>query len=447
MSRLLLLFAVALPVLDALAVMLAFFLARDARVQDWWLLASGLPAIAVPTNADYWPYVLLAAGCWVLVAGLQGVYRLVQPAATRLLAGMLWAVLLWQAVYLAVLFLQRSLFFSRTVLLMAVLVAAALLLALRWLQARLAARLQGRPGVVLLGVADAPLRAQIDATYTVLATAEPSLAGLQGALAAHPHCTLVLQVQGGADALADMLQAAREHGAQLHYFPAGGGLALDNVQADDLSGYPFLRITNTPLDGWGRVAKRLADIVGSSLGLVLLSPLLAGVAIAIRASGIGVLYVDTRVGLRGRRFGMMKFQTMWPGSDARRYELGRDDRDDGVLWKMHNDPRVTPLGHWLRRTSIDELPQLWNVLRGDMSLVGPRPHRPEEVAKYQPWQRRLLSVRPGLTSLAAVSGRSDIPFAQEAALDTWYIEHWTLLRDVAIVLRTVWVVLLRRGAR
>lgn len=123
-----------------------------------------------------------------------------------------------------------------------------------------------------------------------------------------------------------------------------------------------------------------------------------------------------------------------------------NERKDGPLFKMSNDPRVTPFGKFIRKTSIDELPQLWNVLKGNMSLVGPRPHEPQEVAKYTQQQKKLLTIKPGMTGLAQISGRSDLQFEEEAQLDIYYIENWSILKDIRIILKTPQVVLMRKGS-
>jgi len=159
-----------------------------------------------------------------------------------------------------------------------------------------------------------------------------------------------------------------------------------------------------------------------------------------------VLYRQTRCGLGGRRFLLYKFRSMAADADARRAEVEQLNELDGPAFKMADDPRCTPLGRWLRRFSLDELPQLWNVLRGDMSFVGPRPPLPEEVERYATWQRRRLRMRPGLTCLWALEGRSQLSFDRWMRLDLAYIDNWSLWLDLKIFLRTIPVVLFGRGA-
>jgi len=200
--------------------------------------------------------------------------------------------------------------------------------------------------------------------------------------------------------------------------------------------------------GGTRVLKRLLDVAGSAVLLVLLAPLFAVVMLAIRIESPGqIFFAQTRVGRRGRLFTMFKLRSMFVDADARKAEMTeQNEMDGGVTFKMKHDPRVTRVGRLIRKLSIDELPQLWNVLRGDMSLVGPRPPVPSEVAEYSLLDRRRLEVVPGITCIWKVSGRSDIPFDQQVELDHEYIQSQTFLGDVKLLLRTIPAVLLGRGA-
>lgn len=196
-----------------------------------------------------------------------------------------------------------------------------------------------------------------------------------------------------------------------------------------------------------RAAKRLLDVVGAAVGLVLLSPLLAAVALWIRLDSPGpVLFRQRRVGRDGRPFVLLKFRTMRAGADRewRPPASGADLRT--FRFQEADDPRVTRAGRWLRRTSLDELPNLWNVLRGEMSLVGPRPEVPEIVALYDARMRQRLAVKPGITGLAQISGRGELSTGEAIEYDLEYCRTWSLCLDVRILLRTVGTVLSRRGA-
>jgi lipopolysaccharide/colanic/teichoic acid biosynthesis glycosyltransferase len=195
------------------------------------------------------------------------------------------------------------------------------------------------------------------------------------------------------------------------------------------------------------IAKRVFDIVASALMLVILAPLCAIIAVAIKLASPGpALFSQTRIGKDGRPFRFFKFRTMVDGAHLLHERALRFNECDGPALKIANDPRMHGLGPLLRRTSLDELPQLWNVLRGDMSLVGPRPALPSEVEGYEPHYLVRQSVMPGLTGLWQVSGRANVPFRRWMAMDVWYARNWNPLVDIWLLLRTVPAVVRRDGA-
>ncbi len=194
--------------------------------------------------------------------------------------------------------------------------------------------------------------------------------------------------------------------------------------------------------------KRCIDVAATGLGLLLLSPLFLLVAMLIKLDSPGpVLFAQTRVGRQGELFRCWKFRSMYIDAEARKAELlAENEMQGGTTFKMKRDPRITRVGRFIRKASIDELPQLWNVFAGDMTLVGPRPPVPQEVAEYTPWQRQRLAVTPGITCIWQVSGRSDIPFEQQVELDLEYIRKRSLMLDIKLLLSTVPAVLFARGA-
>ncbi len=195
------------------------------------------------------------------------------------------------------------------------------------------------------------------------------------------------------------------------------------------------------------IAKRLIDILGALMGLLILALPMALIAVLIKLTSRGpVLFWQYRLGENGIPFRFYKFRTMRPDAEKLRVELHERNEASGPVFKIRRDPRITWLGRWLRKTSLDETPQLFHVLLGQMSLVGPRPPIPEEVAHYKPWERMRLAVRPGLTCLWQISGRSDIPFERWVALDLEYIRRRNLLLDLQILVRTLPAVLSGRGA-
>ena len=219
------------------------------------------------------------------------------------------------------------------------------------------------------------------------------------------------------------------------------------LTVEPLDGVPLLTFATMPTAPLALFVKRIVDVGAAAVALVISSPLLLAAALAIRLTSPGpVFFRQERCGLRGRRFRVLKFRTMVPGAEARKEEVAHLNVMDGPAFKAPDDPRITPAGRLLRRWSIDELPQLVNVLRGEMSLVGPRPSVPEEVERYEPWQRRRLAMKPGITCLWQVSGRSELDFATWMELDLAYIDSWSLWLDLRILLLTVPAVLSRRGA-
>ena len=192
--------------------------------------------------------------------------------------------------------------------------------------------------------------------------------------------------------------------------------------------------------------KRVIDVAGAGLALAALAPVFAVVAVLIKRDGGPVFFGQTRVGRGGRTFRFYKFRSMVVDAEARRAELFGENERGGFTFKMRRDPRVTPIGRFLRRTSLDELPQLWNVLKGDMSLVGPRPALPSEVEMYTYEERARLAVTPGITCIWQVSGRADLPFDDQVRLDVEYIENRSLRLDIKLMLLTLPAMIHGRGA-
>ena len=230
------------------------------------------------------------------------------------------------------------------------------------------------------------------------------------------------------------------------------GTKVLKTELTEYAGLPIMEVKKTPLEGWGRIIKRLFDMVASLILIVILSPILLAIAAAIKLDSHGPIFFSRRddnsplfrVGQGGKIFRYFKFRSMRDRSYKELAELNL--RKEGPLVKIKNDPRITRVGKFIRRFSIDELPELFLVLVGKMSLVGPRPHLPEEVAKYERHHKKVLTLKPGITGLAQISGRSDLSFEEEVKLDTYYIENWSFLLDLTILLRTPMAVLRGRKA-
>src|SRR6056297_425162 len=237
-----------------------------------------------------------------------------------------------------------------------------------------------------------------------------------------------------------------EHNLTFRYAADLLGTKVLKNELMEIAGIPVIEVKKTPLEGWGQIVKRIFDIAASLILIILLSPILLLIILLIKIDSKGPIFFSRRddgsplrrVGEGGKLFNYFKFRSMIPGSDNMRYnELAEKNlRNDGPLVKIKNDPRVTRVGKFMRRWSIDELAELFLVLMGKMSLVGPRPHLPEEVAKYEQKHKKILTVKPGMTGLAQISGRSDLNFEEEVKLDTYYVENWSFLLDISILLRT-----------
>jgi exopolysaccharide biosynthesis polyprenyl glycosylphosphotransferase len=249
---------------------------------------------------------------------------------------------------------------------------------------------------------------------------------------------------------------ADEHHLTFKYVADLLGTKVLKTELAEFAGLPIMEVKKTPLDGWGRIIKRIFDFIISLILIIIISPIYILTAIAIKLDSHGPIFFSRRdddsplfrVGQGGKLFRYFKFRSMRDRSDSMRYKELADlnIRQGGPLVKIKDDPRVTRVGKFIRRFSIDELPELFLVFTGKMSLVGPRPHLPEEVAKYERHHKKVLTLKPGITGMAQISGRSDLSFEEEVKLDTYYIENWSFLLDLTILLRTPMAVLKGRKA-
>jgi exopolysaccharide biosynthesis polyprenyl glycosylphosphotransferase len=264
----------------------------------------------------------------------------------------------------------------------------------------------------------------------------------------------------GADTVAvtSASETAAEYLRRLSWQMEGTGLELlvapglvevagPRLHIRPFEGLPLLSVEQPRFEGWRRMVKGAVDRMAALGALVVLAPAFLVIVLAVGLSSPGpVLFRQERIGINGRRFTMLKFRSMVVDADERLAALQAANESDGLLFKMRSDPRVTPVGRWLRRLSLDELPQLLNVLGGSMALVGPRPPLPAEVAQYDAAVSRRLLVKPGLTGLWQISGRSDLPWEEAVRLDLRYVENWTLALDVKIIWKTLSAVLRSHGA-
>jgi len=235
---------------------------------------------------------------------------------------------------------------------------------------------------------------------------------------------------------------------------------VSRISMRPLAGIPLVELHRTPLQGWGRIFKRMLDVVLASLAIIIFGPIMLLTALAVRLDSPGpIIYRNRRVGEDGQEFDTFKFRSMkqeycigdqFAHTDTalalEQQLIAAKSIKAGPIYKIQDDPRVTRVGAFIRKTSLDEFPQFFNVLRGDMSLVGPRPHQPREVDQYEARHRAVLNMKPGITGLAQISGRSDLEFTEEMSLDTYYMENWSILLDWYILLKTPLILFKKRRA-
>lgn len=447
--RLDLLFAAILVPLDFLAMVLAGWTAYSLRFHE---IAGLLPVAQTIPIRQFFLLALPVAVVWTIVLALAGVYRLRQQLSSelgRIFLGVSTGVLL----VIVTIFFQREFFASRFIIL-ATWVLAILYVWLIHLLTRGIQRLQYRRGVgarqvVMIGHDQTTgelirlFRSRPSLGYHIVQSwPEVNLTMLDEARQLLQSGTVDELLQGDpsipkAQTL-QLLELCIEHNVTFKYAADLFDTQAGNVEVHDLAGVPLIEIKRTPLDGWGRIFKRTMDmLVGWLMAVMLFLPGVI-VALAIKLDSAGPVFVRLeRVGQGQRKFKLWKFRSMIVGAHALKSQLlATNERADGPLFKMKHDPRITRVGRFIRKTSLDEIPQLFNVLRGDMSLVGPRPHEPEEVARYEKHHKKLLTIKPGMTGMAQVSGRSNLSFEDEVRLDTYYIEHWSLGLDWQILFRT-----------
>ncbi len=247
--------------------------------------------------------------------------------------------------------------------------------------------------------------------------------------------------------VARLLNQCEMAGVRAHIVPDLFQLTKNQMRVEDLNGVPLISTREVSIAGWNLIFKRVLDLAIVTVGSLFALPAGLLIAFAIRLDSPGpIIYSQMRVGKNGKPFAIYKFRSMVLDADERREEIAALNEATGPLFKVRDDPRRTRIGRFLRRFSLDELPQLINVLRGEMSFIGPRPNLPEEVAQYKEWHRKRLSVSPGMTGLWQVSGRSDLTFDEMVLLDIYYAENWSLGMDLGILLMTGPRVLFAKGA-
>jgi exopolysaccharide biosynthesis polyprenyl glycosylphosphotransferase len=436
-----------------------------------YLLRYHVDVNSPPPVSDVWAPVLLYGVTWVLLLYLVGEYRLrarwtLRSEIIEIAKATIWLSLL----SIAALFLSDLTFISRVFLLIlfpiqwAVTVGMRALL--RWAFIELRKRGRNPRNVVVIGTGpeavDFARRIEQHTTFglrvvgflgepTATSLAPWSCLGPVSAILKVMHERVVDEVavcvpRSDWSEIEEIIGVCQEEGKILRIPLEAPQVETGMRIIEDVDGVAVLSLVQGPDRLLSLAAKRMLDVTASAVLLVLLSPLILGVAVYIRLKdGSPVLFRQTRVGMHGRPFTIYKFRTMVADAEDRYDEVVSLSDTNGAAFKMEHDPRITGWGHKLRRTSVDELPQLWNVLRGSMSLVGPRPAPPREVDGYDVWHRRRLSMKPGLTGLWQVSSRLDHDFDDRAKLDIDYIDRWSFWLDLRIVARTFPAVLHLEG--
>lgn len=461
------------PLIDALLVVGSFMIAYWVRYEIQWIRQVEL-AYLVPFSA-YLPSVLALVGIQVFIYWVEGAYR-IDRKKTLLdeIYIVLRGTLIGIATMIVIVFLTTPIYHSRLIFGYAGIVILFFVGSARaieryvitWRRKRglgvsrllivgageigrsIMRTTVARPelGYKIVGfVDDDPERAQTDiGNYPALGTTDK----LPYLMDTHDVDQVIITLPWiSHQKILDIMHRCARNNIRVRIVPDLFQMTLSRVIVEQLDGIPLLGMREPSLHHWQALFKRTIDLCMASLSLTALSPLMLGVAIAIKLDSPGpIIFKQTRLGRNQQRFTCLKFRSMHVGAESKLEELREENESTEPTFKMQDDPRQTRVGRMLRRTSVDELPQLWNVLKGDMSIIGPRPPIPSEVEEYDAWHLRRLEVRPGITGLWQVSGRSDLTFDEMVLLDIYYIENWSPLLDLRILLKTIPTVILGQGA-
>lgn len=464
------LFILFTALLDGIMILAAFWLA-------YWTRA----AVDIIQIVFLWPFdqyirlISLMIPVWIIIFAIAGLYA-IQPSRAS------WGA--FTKVFLAVssgimffvvwVFLTRTDFFSRLIVIYAWLMAIVLVfigrLMIGALQRWLFKYGIGIQSVIIIGQSETAetlkqeLEAKKEFGYRIInGLVFPSLEAVKKFLAVNDGIDemIVADSDLGSAEILDLIALAEEHQIGFRLVPNLFEVKSTNVEVQTLAAIPLINYKRTPLDGWKRVIKRSFDMIVSAIALLILSPLFVLIGILVKLDSKGpVYYKHKRLGLDKKHFYLYKFRTMYTNYCTGDLFTGKSDaeifnqafknknliKEFEQQQKLKNDPRVTRLGRILRKTSLDELPQIYNVFLGQLSLVGPRPIVDVELTKYGTYKHRLFIVKPGMTGLWQVSGRSDMPYNERVKLDMYYIENWSMWNDIVILIKTFFVILLRKNA-
>ncbi len=413
-------------------------------------------------NLPFGTYIILVFGAaisFVVIFALIGLYPMEKRQGLASEAfGIIVALSAGMAGFITLMFFERGWFDSRFILLAAWILAIFFVAMGRWFLRFLRWYLRrkfriGQDHVVLVGRGERVeiikeaigqargMTMQLRGIYAP--DSLPSFKELRGLGCDH---IILTDSDFSQDRVAELVNFCQENHIRFSFVPDTFVTLAAQMQMDILGGMPVIELKRTPLDGWGKIVKRCADVCLATFGLVVLSSVFAVVSLAITRETKGPIFVRLKRVSQGKNFYLFKFRSMVDNAEELKPFLAQfNERPDGPLFKMHDDPRITKVGKILRAGRFDELPQLFNVLRGEMSLVGPRPHEPQEVAQYQAHHHKVFAIKPGITGLAQTSGAADLPFEEEVKLDSYYVEHWSLAKDIAILAKTLGMLLFDRS--
>lgn len=472
MKRYELFFGIIKVPIEGLLVFLAFFLARDLRRVTDLIPNVHLPIQTIDT-IHLIQFAIVGSLLYIVLSTISGLYKMrIYQSRVQELQDILLVSIYWFFIYIAILYLSIGFFYTeqipRLVVFFSVIISTLfvilersildrfeIFLIQRWILGKTKILLILRtPQEDILETINESGMYQIvgyahtkhipDMPISYIWWSEAIISLLQEHILDE---ILIVQNDFSREETQEIFEYARIYGVRYRYIANTFETTKINTEISFLGKIPVIEIKNIGLTPWGRVAKRIFDIIISFFGLIILSPLFLVIAVFVYMQDKhNPLYKSERVGKNGELLHMYKFRSMIMDAEKEKWKLlAKNERKDGPLFKISNDPRITTFGRWMRKFDIDELPQLYNVLIGNMSLIWPRPHLKDEVNLYKEYQKRVLTLKPGITGMAQTQGRHENSFEDEVKLDTFYIENWSLLLDIKILIKTIGVVLARKG--
>ncbi|MCX6739973.1 MAG: sugar transferase [Candidatus Parcubacteria bacterium] len=464
-----LIFTIILLPLDFLMLIFASLTAYSLRVGSF--VTEIRPVIYTLQFSEYLFYSILVSLIWLFIFAFAGLYKIERRKFNDEFVKIILACSTGILAIIVAIFLKRELFSSRFIILAAwglsILYVTLGRLIISQIQKSLLKKGIGARKIVIIGndkntkIIGEEIKNHAKLGYQIIKTFPSYNETIKTELLkliSQGQLDEIVQADPNLDrqATSDLIDFTEAHHITFKFTADIYRTKTSRLEIDTLAGLPIFEIAKTKLEGWGRIYKRIFDIITALILIIIFSPILIITAIAVKLNSRGpIIYKNIRVGQDGKEFNLFKFRSMYyefstgVGNPEQQQKalamekelIAKQNVREGALYKIKNDPRITKVGKFTRKWSIDELPQFFNVLFGQISLVGPRPHQPREVAKYTQSQLRTLDIKPGVTGLAQISGRSDLDFDEEAKLDIYYIENWSLWLDIIILLRTPKVVL------